>query len=67
MPSSRVTVYVTGELKSSEEGRVFLMEKDEVLRSHWIWHLDDLMQVLADGGYAELYLDIANDWKPVLK
>lgn len=57
----------SGELKSSEEGRVFWMEKDEVLRSHWIWHLDDLMQVLADGEYAELYLDIADNWKPVLK
>jgi 8-oxo-dGTP diphosphatase len=57
----------TGELKSSSEGRVFWMEKDEVLRSNWIWHLDDLMKIFSDGDYSELYLDWGNDWKPVLK
>ena len=57
----------TGELVSSAEGRVFWMEKDEVLRSNWIWHMDGLMRIMADGAYTELYLDAADDWKPVLK
>ncbi len=57
----------SGELASSAEGRVFWMEKDEVLQSNWIWHMDGLMRILAEEAYAELYLDAAEDWKPVLK
>ena len=57
----------TGELASSAEGRVFWMEKEDVLLSNWIWHMDGLMRIMADGEYTELFLDAANDWKPVLK
>ena len=57
----------TGEVVSSEEGRVFWLEKDEVLRSSWIWHMDGLMRIMADGDYTELFLDAADDWKPQLK
>ena len=57
----------TGELASSAEGRVFWMEKEDVLLSNWIWHMDGLMRIMADGDFTELYLDVANDWKPVLK
>ena len=57
----------TGELVSSAEGRVFWMEKEDVLLSNWIWHMDGLMRIMADGEYTELFLDAANDWKPVLK
>ena len=57
----------SGELISSAEGRVFWMEKDDVLKSNWIWHMDGLLKIMADGGYAELFLDSANDWKPILK
>ena len=57
----------TGELASSAEGRVFWMEKEDVLLSNWIWHMDGLMRIMADGEYTELFLDAVNDWKPVLK
>ncbi len=57
----------SGELTSSEEGRVFWMEQDEVLKSNWIWQMDSLLRIMADGEFTELYLDVANDWKPVLK
>ena len=57
----------TGELASSREGRVFWVEQDEVLKTNWIWHMDGLMRIMADGDYTELYLDAADDWKPVLK
>ena len=57
----------SGELVSSDEGRVFWMEKDDVLKSRWIWHMDCLMKILADGEFTELYLDPDNDWNPVLK
>ena len=57
----------SGEVRSSEEGRVFWMEQEDVLKSNWIWHLDGLMQIMAEGAFAELYLDSADDWKPILK
>ena len=57
----------SGELVSSEEGRVFWMEKEDVLKSRWIWHMDCLMKIIADGEFTELYLDSADDWTPVLK
>ena len=57
----------TGKLTSSAEGRVFWLEKDEVLKTNWIWHMDGLMRIMSDGDYTELFLDTANDWKPVLK
>lgn len=57
----------SGELASSDEGRVFWMEKEDVLKSRWIWHMDCLMKILADGEFTELYLDPDNDWNPVLK
>ena len=57
----------SGVLTSSEEGRVFWLEKDEVLKSNWIWHMDSLMRIMADGAFSELYLDVQEDWKAVLK
>ena len=57
----------SGNLTSSAEGRVFWLEKEDVLKSNWIWHMDSLMRIMADGEYTELFLDAANEWKPVLK
>ena len=57
----------SGELRSSSEGRVFWLEKDEVLRSPWIWHMDSLMRILVDKAFSELFLDRADGWKPMLK
>ena len=56
-----------GELTSSAEGRVFWLEKSDVLKTNWIWHMDGLMRIMADGMYAEMFLDAADGWKPVLK
>lgn len=57
----------SGELVSSDEGRVFWMEKEDVLKTNWIWHMDGLMRIMADGSFTELFLDAADDWKPILK
>ena len=57
----------SGELVSSSEGRVFWMEKEEVLKSNWIWHMDGLLKIMADGEFAEMFLDAEKDWAPVLK
>ncbi len=57
----------SGELSSSDEGQVFWVEKDEVLKMNWIWHMDEIMKVMEGTSPAELFLDSADDWKPILK
>ena len=62
----------SGEIVSSSEGEVFWVEKNDVLKLPWIWHMeiwhmDEIMKILADGEYAKLYLDTTDNWKPVLK
>ncbi|MCR5805613.1 MAG: 8-oxo-dGTP diphosphatase [Oscillospiraceae bacterium] len=57
----------SGEVTSSDEGRVFWMEKDDVLQSDWVWHMDGIMRILSDGEFAELFLDSEDDWRPILK
>lgn len=56
-----------GELASSSEGQVFWMDIGEILKSNWIWNLDGIMQIVAEGQYSELFLDSADGWKPFLK
>ena len=58
--------HFSGELKSSDEGKVFWLEKDEVLGARWIWHMDVLLRLM-DGEFTEIFLDRDDDWKPVLK
>ncbi len=57
----------SGDVVSSAEGRVFWMEVNDILKSNWIWHMDDLLKIMVDGAYSELFLDIVEDWKPMLK
>ncbi len=57
----------SGELVSSDEGQVFWAEKKDVLNMNWIWHLDGIMRIMDEDSPAELFLDTANDWKPILK
>ena len=57
----------TGTLTSSEEGRVFWVEQEEVLNLPWIWYMDGLMHIMADDAATEMFLDIPNDWKMILK
>ncbi len=57
----------SGELSSSDEGQVLWVEKDEVLKMNWIWHMNGIMKVMEEISPAELFLDSANGWKPILK
>ncbi len=57
----------SGTLKSSSEGEVFWVEKDEVLNLPWIWGMDNLMRIFGDGEYSEFFMNAKDDWTPVLK
>ena len=57
----------SGTLTSSSEGRVLWVETDEVLKLSWIWGMDSLMRIFADGEYSEMYMNAEDGWKVVLK
>ena len=57
----------SGELVSSDEGKVFWTDIDTVLDLPVIWHMDSMMKIFLTGEFTELYLDVGNNWKPVLK
>ena len=57
----------SGTLVSSSEGRVFWVEQDEVLKLPWIWEMDKLMQIFAEGEFAELFMRADEDWVPHMK
>lgn len=57
----------SGELKSSEEGRVFWTELDSLLELPVIWHMDRMLRIFDKEEFAELFLDVADDWRPILK
>ena len=57
----------TGALTSSQEGRVFWAEAEDVLKMPWIWEMDSLMKIFVDGSYAELYMTPEHGWRAELK
>ncbi len=57
----------SGELQSSEEGKVFWVEMDELGTLPLMWHMEPMMRIFETGEFAELFLDSEDDWKPVLK
>ena len=61
------TEQFSGTLTSSAEGQVFWVEMDEVLNLPWIWGMDSLMKIFAEGEFSEMYMNAKDDWKPILK
>ena len=57
----------SGELKSSDEGQVFWTDIDTILELPVIWHMDRMLRIFDKEEFAELFLEVENGWKPVLK
>ena len=57
----------SGELKSSDEGQVFWTDIDTILELPVIWHMDSMLRIFDKEEFAELFLEVENGWKPVLK
>ena len=57
----------SGTLTSSSEGQVFWVEIDEVLNLPWIWGMDNLMKIFADGEYSEFFMNAKDGWTLVMK
>ena len=57
----------SGELKSSDEGKVFWTQLDALPQMPTIWHMDHMLRIFDKEEFAELFLDTEQDWKPILK
>ena len=49
-----------GELKSSEEGRVFWLDRSEIDNANLIWNMRELMQIFETDSFSEFFFKIEN-------
>ena len=45
----------TGELNSSEEGRMFWIEREEFAKTNTIWGMKDVLRVCDEAEYSEMF------------
>ncbi len=56
-----------GELKSSEEGRVFWLDRSEIDSANLIWNMRELLEIFEGDMYSEFFWRIENGtWKQEL-
>ena len=53
-----------GELKSSEEGRVFWLERKDVLQANLIWNMRELLEIFDTDDYSEFFFRDDEDVRP---
>jgi hydrolase, NUDIX family len=52
------TCEFSGELKSSDEGKVFWMPLEELRKAeNKLWHMDQMLELFCDNTYSELYFN----------
>lgn len=49
-----------GELKSSEEGGVFWLDRSEIDKANLIWNMRELMQIFETDNFSEFFFKIQN-------
>lgn len=54
------TCHYSGELRSSEEGRVFWMPLEELKKVEPMWYFDQMLEIFCGDNYSELYFDKRN-------
>ena len=47
-----------GEIKSSKEGRVFWLEREELAKANFIWNTQELLKIFESDQYSEYFLRI---------
>lgn len=53
-----------GELKSSEEGRVFWLDRKEVNNANLIWNMRELLEIFESNDYSEFFFKVADGIHP---
>lgn len=53
-----------GELKSSEEGRVFWLNKKDIPDANLIWNMRELLEIFESDEYSEFFFKVGVDTQP---
>ena len=53
-----------GELKESEEGRVFWLERKDLPTANLIWNMRELLEIFEGDKYSEFFFRVDEDKKP---
>ena len=53
-----------GELKSSEEGRVFWLDRKDVPTANLIWNMRELLEIFDTDNYSEFFFRDEDDIRP---
>lgn len=53
-----------GELKSSEEGSVFWLERKDVVNANLIWNMRELLEIFESDDYSEFFFRVGVDTNP---
>lgn len=62
------TKVYSGEVKSSEEGKVYWMPLEELKKKEMLWHLDKMLDIFEGKGFTELFFEEGEDaLVPILK
>lgn len=51
----------SGELKSSEEGRVFWLNRKDIPQANLIWNMHELLEIFEGDEYSEFFFEYKND------
>lgn len=50
----------SGELKSSEEGRVFWLNREDIPQANLIWNMRELLEIFEGDDYSEFFFEYKN-------
>ena len=54
----------TGEIKSSEEGRVFWLDRNDIPEANLIWNMRELLEIFESDKYSEFFFKVGVHTRP---
>ncbi|MCI5919910.1 MAG: 8-oxo-dGTP diphosphatase [Roseburia sp.] len=53
-----------GELKASDEGRVFWLDKEDIPKANLIWNMRELLEIFETDKYSEFFFEVKKGYRP---
>lgn len=53
-----------GELKASDEGRVFWLDKEDIPKANLIWNMRELLEIFKTDKYSEFFFEVKKGYRP---
>lgn len=58
------TNHFTGKLKSSEEGKVFWLDRKDIPKANLIWNMRELLEIFETNNYSEFFFKMGKNIHP---